>query len=555
VYDSAMSLPVATTRGARLGGRPPGRGEERVHLQRRLGFFGLSAGLALLFIWGVRLVAHPRPANHLILGGGLLLLGTWLFCRRESCSWSSLARLDVVITPTLGVLLSALTLSLTPRFTWDGSTHVEPLGYALAFPLVLIGSFLIVARAVVVPSHPVRTLWVSLATVVPMAVGIQVLNTSLPPGFAPPNPFLSSMAEIVWLFLGVGLAVMTSGVTYGLREEVREARQLGQYTLEEKIGGGGMGEVHRARHALLRRPVAVKLLPPEHSGGTSADRFEREAQLTALLTHPNTVELYDFGRTDDGIFYYVMELLDGIDLEELVNDEGPQPPARVVHILRQVCGSLVEAHELGLIHRDIKPANVILTRRWGRADVVKVVDFGLVKDLEAGADAGLTAENTITGTPLYLAPEAIRSAKGVGPSSDLYSLGALGYFLLAGQPVFTGESVVEVCGHHLHTAPTPPSEKLGRPVPVALEAVILRCLAKDPEDRPKSVAALMAELEELPEVPGWTQAEALARWDERAARCELPAAPPGPRAVDNRPPETVSSRSSAGGSDQGPDRS
>ncbi len=548
-----MTLPVAASRfRARLGGAP-GQEEEKRLLQGRLGFFGLAGGLAFLFIWLVRLLAHPRPANHLLLVVVAAFLGTWLFCRRGPCSWGTLARLDAVLAPLVGLTLSLLALSLSPRWAWDGSDLVETLGQALAFPLVMGGSFVIVARAVVVPSHPLRTLWVSLAATLPVAAAAHLHNASLPPGLTPPHPLVPSLAEIIWLMLGVALAVMTSGVTYGLREAVREARQLGQYTLEEKIGRGGMGEVHRARHALLRRPVAVKLLPPEHSGGVSAERFEREVQLTALLTHPNTVAIYDYGRTEDDRFYYVMELLDGINLERLVDDEGAQPPARVVHILRQVTGALAEAHDLSLIHRDIKPANVILTRRGGRADVVKVVDFGLVKDLEADPATGLTADNTLTGTPLYLAPEAIRSAQGVGTHSDLYAVGALGYFLLTGQPVFGGETVVEVCGHHLHTTPVPPSERLGQPVPAALEALILSCLEKDPADRPPSAKALLERLEQLPGVSRWTQAEALERWEQRAARCDLPEA--GAPAVDNGAAETVSSRASSAGSPGGPDES
>jgi len=537
-----MSLPAATTRGARLGGGVPGKEEERGHLQARLAFFGLTGAAALFFVWMVRLLVHPRPANHLILVAVAGLLGAWLYCRRGPCSWTALARLDAVLTPFVGLVLTFLALSLSPRWAWDGSDLVEPLGRSLAFPLVMAGSFIIVARAVVVPSHPVRTLLVSLAATVPVAVGAHLYNASLPPGPLPPHPLVPSLAELVWLLLGVALAVMTSGVTYGLREAVREARRLGPYTLEERIGTGGMGEVHRAHHALLRRPVAVKLLPPEHSSGTTAERFEREAQLTALLTHPNTVAIYDFGRTEDGVFYYVMELLDGIDLEELVREEGAQPPARVAHILRQVCGSLAEAHGLGLIHRDIKPANVILTRRWGRADVVKVVDFGLVKDLEADPATGLTAENSLTGTPLYLAPEAIRSAQGVGISSDIYAVGALGYFLLCGGPVFSGDSVVEVCGHHLHTVPTPPSERLGHPVPETLQTVILSCLEKDPRDRPRGIGALLDELENLSGVPEWTQAEARERWEQRAARCELPESGAGTATVDKGATEPVSSR-------------
>ncbi len=517
-----MTLPAATSRfRARLGGSP-GREDERALLQSRLGFFGLATAGAFALLYAMRLVAHPRPANHLILVPLALLLGAWLLCHRGTRSWKTLSRVDAVLAPTVSLGLGVLTVSLAPAWAWDGKELAEPLGRALSFPLVMAASFLAVARAVMIPSHPLRTLWVSLATTAPAAVAAHLYNVSFPAGLE--HPLFPSLAEVVWLGLGVSLAVMTSGVTYGLREAVREARRVGQYTLEENIGIGGMGEVHRARHALLRRPVAVKLLSPELSGGTSADRFDREAQLTALLTHPNTVTIYDYGRTEDGVFYYVMELLDGLDLDELVREEGAQPPARVAHILRQVCGSLAEAHELGLIHRDIKPANVILTRRGGRADVVKVVDFGLVKDLEADPATGLTAENTLTGTPLYLAPEAIRSAGGVGTSSDIYAVGALGYVLLTGEPVFQGESVVEVCGHHLHTTPTPPSDRLAHPVPEALESLILSCLEKDARDRPPSAAALLERLEDLPGVPEWTQAEALERWRQRAARCELPGA-------------------------------
>jgi serine/threonine-protein kinase len=546
-----MPLTVATSRfRARLGGTP-GQEEERALLQSRLAFFGLATAMAFILLYVMRLVAHPRPANHLLLVPVVALVGTWLYCRRGgSCPWAALGRLDAVLAPLVSLALGALTVSLSPDWAWDGRDFVEPLGRALSFPLVMAAAFLVLARAVMIPSHPLRTLWVSLATAAPAGVAAHLYNASFHSGLE--HPLFPSLAEVVWLGLGVGLAVMTSGVTYGLREAAREARQLGQYTLEERIGIGGMGEVHRARHALLRRPVAVKLLPPEQSGGASAERFDREAQLTSLLTHPNTVAVYDYGRTSDGVFYYVMELLDGVDLEELVGEEGPQPPARVAHILRQVCGSLAEAHDLGLIHRDIKPANVILTRRWGLADVVKVVDFGLVKDLAAAPGAGLTAENSLTGTPLYMAPEAIRSARGVGVPSDLYAVGALGYFLLTGHPVFEGESVVEVAGHHLHTSPAPPSKKLGQPVPESLEAVILGCLEKDPGDRPPSAAALLAKLEDLPGVPPWTQDEARKRWEQHAARCALPEA--GGESVDKDAAEPVSSGPSAGASPRGTSR-
>ena len=236
-----------------------------------------------------------------------------------------------------------------------------------------------------------------------------------------------------------------------------------------------------------------------------------------------------------------MELLDGVDLEELVREEGPQPPARVAHVLRQVCGSLAEAHELGLIHRDIKPANVILTRRWGRADVVKVVDFGLVKDLEADPATGLTAENTLTGTPLYLAPEAIRSAQGVGVPSDIYAVGALGYFLLTGQPVFSGESVVEVCGHHLHTTPTPPSERLGHPVPEVARGGDPELSGEGSDGPPSASAGALLEQLERPAGGARVDAGRGPRAVGAAGRALRAARRPVPGTVDNGAPETVSS--------------
>ena len=186
---------------------------------------------------------------------------------------------------------------------------------------------------------------------------------------------------------------------------MREARRLGPYTLVEKIGEGGMGAVYRASHALLRRPTAIKILPPQRAGEMDLARFEREVQMTSQLTSPHTVSVYDYGRTPDGLFYYAMEFLDGIDLEELVRRDGPMPPGRVVHVLRQVCEALGEAHRAGLIHRDVKPANILLCERGGRFDVAKVVDFGLVKSV-SGSDPGVTLENTVPGTPHYMAPES-----------------------------------------------------------------------------------------------------------------------------------------------------
>jgi eukaryotic-like serine/threonine-protein kinase len=315
--------------------------------------------------------------------------------------------------------------------------------------------------------------------------------------------------KVMWLLAAITVATAGSAVIYGLRREVRHARQLGQYTLEEKLGEGGMGVVYRARHAMLRRPTAVKLLRPERMGEAGLLRFEREVQLTASLSHPNTVTVFDYGRTPDGVFYYAMEYLEGLGLDQLVAADGPQPPGRVAHVLRQVLEALAEAHGVGLVHRDVKPANVILCERGGVPDVAKVVDFGLVKDLDA-AD-GLTRDATLVGTPLYLAPEAIRST-AADARSDLYSVGAVAYFLLAGRHVFEGATIVEICSHHLHTPPVPPSERLGRSLPVALEAWVLGCLEKDPARRPPSASAAAAGLERCGLAGEWTPEAARAWW-------------------------------------------
>ena len=230
---------------------------------------------------------------------------------------------------------------------------------------------------------------------------------------------------------------------------------------------------------MLRRPTAIKLVPPEKAGPQQLMRFEREVQNTAELQHPNTIQIFDYGHSPDGVFYYAMEYLDGIDLDDLVERHGPQAPGRVVHILEQACAALTEAHDKGLVHRDIKPANIFLCHRGGIPDVVKVLDFGLVKEL--ATDGGVTNVDVVAGTPAYLSPEAITAPDTLGPAADIYALGAVGYFLLTGEPVFGGATVVEICGHHVHSAPPPPSERTAVNLSEQLEALILRCLAKKPD--------------------------------------------------------------------------
>jgi hypothetical protein len=290
------------------------------------------------------------------------------------------------------------------------------------------------------------------------------------------------------------------------------AKQLGQYALEEKIGAGGMGSVYRARHALLRRPTAVKLLDPDKVSPTSIARFEREVQLTSQLNHPNTITIYDYGHTPEGLFYYAMEYLEGIDLDELIERFGPLPEGRVVQILRQVCGSLAEAHAIGLIHRDIKPANLVLTCRGGVYDLVKVLDFGLVKALGGDGQVQLTATHSLTGTPRYLSPEAIEHPDTVDARTDIYAMGAVGYYLLTGTPVFLATNLVELCMQHVNAIPESPSKRLRQPISPDLEDLILRCLAKRREDRPASASDLLDELDRCKIPRPWTAADARAWW-------------------------------------------
>jgi tRNA A-37 threonylcarbamoyl transferase component Bud32 len=301
------------------------------------------------------------------------------------------------------------------------------------------------------------------------------------------------------------------------RKAALKAKQLGQYALDDKIGEGAFGAVYRAHHALMRRPVAVKLLQTEKLTQSSAARFEREVQLTSQLTHPNTITLYDYGRTPEGIFYYAMEYLDGLTIDRLVKQYGAQPEGRVISILRQVCGSLAEAHAIGLVHRDIKPANVFLTQRGGVPDFVKVLDFGLVKVRDVQGGAELTMAEATLGTPLYMSPEAVEHANEVDARSDLYSLGAVGYFLVTGEAMFDCLTLGEVLMHQVKDLPVRPSERLGKPVSPDLEELLMRCLAKNPASRPAHARELDDALARCRSATDWTRELADEWWRKFAA--------------------------------------
>ncbi|HJL44460.1 MAG TPA: serine/threonine-protein kinase, partial [Polyangiaceae bacterium LLY-WYZ-15_(1-7)] len=301
------------------------------------------------------------------------------------------------------------------------------------------------------------------------------------------------------------------------------AQQMGAYHMIELLGRGGMGEVWRATHRMLARPAAIKLIRPEAlSGRASATqrqtlkaRFEREARATAQLSSPHTISIYDFGATEDGVLYYVMELLDGTDLETLVAEHGPLPAGRVVHLLKQACESLAEAHRAGLVHRDVKPANLYVCRLGTKVDEVKVLDFGLVA-LQSGGR--LTGDDQITGTPAYLAPEVVRGDREPDERVDVYALGCVAYWLLTGELVFPGKTPFEVLYGHVEEAPTPPSERARQPIPAALEALVLECLEKDPEARPRDAEDLGARLGAVVVEEPWTEAEALAWWQRHGPK-------------------------------------
>jgi serine/threonine-protein kinase len=489
----------------RLGSVPVNSEQDRRLIQDRLAFFGKTA----FFITSMFLVTNAfldsaladaqqvsdaALACHLLAAAGALTV--WQVARRRG-----------VLSPRTLKLLDAFgTIAISTAFVLMGHFLAQPYGFYTALLAIIHVS---VGRAAMVPSEPGRTLLIGAASF----VGLIISRGALP---IPPEVLNASalrlrgvVEAVLWSLAGTGVSGLSSLVIYGLHERALEARRLGQYELEEKIGAGGMGEIFRARHAMLRRPTAVKLLSGDGSE-QQLKRFEREVQLTARLTHPNTISIYDYGRTPDGTFYYAMELLDGLTLEQLIERHGPASPARAIHVLRQVCGALTEAHGVGLIHRDIKPANIFLCTRGGVHDVVKVLDFGLVRELSG--DASLTASNVnaIVGTPLYLSPEAILSGSRIDARADLYGLGAVAYFMLTGSPPFRGANMVEICGHHLHTAPEPPSSRV--PVPEDLERVVLACLSKEPGQRPPSASELERRLAACIDANRWSTADAESWW-------------------------------------------
>jgi serine/threonine-protein kinase len=453
-------------------GRPPLLGELWPHPAVLVDGIGLGASLLVLLV--SRRLRH-RPQLLLDLSAGFAVLSALL----------------------VGILNQWMPAPITPRISW----------------LCVI----ILVYPAIVPTPPLRTLGVSLlaASMDPLA-----LTLSSSRGVAFDHSWFYYLWSFVPAYLCAFIAVVPSRIIRSLGQQVSRARAYGSYQLEEALGRGGMGEVYRASHRMLARPAAVKVIRGEVLGGPDQDRarvlierFRREAQASASLRSPHTINLYDFGVAQDGTFFLVMELLEGLDLQTLVERFGPQQPERAVYLLCQACESLEEAHARGLIHRDVKPSNIFSCRMGLAVDFVKVLDFGLVKarDESAAHQAQLTAPEVATGTPAYLAPEAVLGT-AVDHRVDIYALGCVAYWLLTGHLVFEARSPVQLLVHHAQDAPVPPSQRVELEISPALDEVVLACLAKKPADRPQSAGELGRRLAAAVAGAAWTQERAQRWW-------------------------------------------
>jgi eukaryotic-like serine/threonine-protein kinase len=478
----------------------------KVLLGITLAFLLVSFGTGLLFRLPLELFVGHR-ANIAHMSGMALIAAVWLICRRGQLSLEWLSILDAAAV--VGCC-TAWAFFIDPG---------EPESVRSSVVAVIMT---ILARAILVPSTAARTARLSILATAPTVIMMLLfVRGALAAGTPSPFTWMTLIFQTLLLATLVAMATITSRTLYDLRRSVREANELGQYELEEKLGGGGMGEVWRARHRLLVRAAAIKLIRPELLAATRSDpdvvmrRFEREARATAALRSPHTVQLYDFGQAEDGTLFYVMELLSGIDLEQLVSRFGPVPAERAVHILKQVCHSLAEAHENGITHRDIKPANIVVSGVGTELDFAKVLDFGLVRLSPEQAPDGemkLTKEGVLAGTPAYTAPEIALGDQTYDHRVDIYAVGCVGYWLLTGQLVFDSRTLMKMVVDHAQTAPPPPHTRTELPIPGDLEAVILSCLEKDPARRPPTAAALADRLSACALDGKWTRERAEAWW-------------------------------------------
>jgi serine/threonine-protein kinase len=483
--------------------------EARAFLQHRLSIYSgvLFAGLGLVdtFFWWLYSSYALVEQWRWIVGGAAIVLAAlglvWrLVIARRRLSERRLYRYDAAYAIAIGLSMGAAAV-------------LSPERHAAGYAVLVHTIFAVFVRAFIVPSTGRRTAVTATLSFVPLVAAAAWLAANTTQDVPGPAYVIGAL---VLCSVAVLLATLGSRLIYELQRRVSDAVQLGQYVVEHKIGEGGIGTVYRGHHVMLRRPTAIKLLRADRVGAETLARFEREVQHTSQLAHPNTVAVFDYGRSSEGVFYYAMEYLDGLDLEQIVRTYGPLGAGRTIDILVQVCGALHEAHERGIVHRDIKPANIILCEHGGVPDVAKVVDFGLVKEITH--DAVTTSEN-IVGTPAYVAPETITNPRATSPAADLYALGAVGYFLLSGRRLFDGNNAVELCIQHVTAEPQPLS-RVALNVTPALERVIMRCLRKRAEERYASAAELADALRAI-ERADWSEDDAAAWWATRRAACEV----------------------------------
>jgi serine/threonine-protein kinase len=497
----------------------------------------LAATYGLLTVWvfasdnpGTLAADGSRFSLRVILGGLRCMLAAavaGLLASEVPLARKPLRAVEYVLFLGLTLLLMASQYFVGHDLAHRG-TEYAPIILAFIKDGVIQMLVLMMIYGTLIPNSP----RVAARTLVAMFIGPVAILLLLAwhPDIAPIVAQLGKAEEagsnILFLAIGMVLALYGSFLVNGLRTELHQARKLGQYQLLWKLGEGGMGEVYLAEHQLLKRPCALKLIKADSGSDPIAlARFEREVQAAARLAHPNTIEIYDYGHTDDGTFYYVMEYLQGLSLSDLVRKDGPLPPGRVIYLFRQVCAGLAEAHRLGLVHRDLKPANVFVAVRGGESDVAKVLDFGLVKLTRDPGVAALTGDMTVSGTPMYMAPEQAVADRSLDARADIYALGAMMYFALTGQPPFAGESAFAVMMAHARDPVVPPSH-VHPGVPEDLERVVLRCLAKKRDERFPTVKALddalaacASESEWGPNrADAWWAAEALTSSSEGAGR-------------------------------------
>lgn len=461
-----------------------------------------------LLVHGLIIPDYPLLTRGLRLSATAVVALAWVWIRFARPGRRALFGIEAGVTLWLTVVYVNVA---TAHMTGDDA----PYGPIFAmFGLMLLLSM----RAALVPSPVFLTVGVGVASMACLAILAQDAIEALAPNVLDGLVFIGGAYVIA-----TGL---TSHVIYGLRRDVRQALKLGQYTLGEKLGEGGMGAVFRARHALLRREAAIKLVRPElidaNKGKTQAmQRFEREARVTAGLRSPHTIELYDFGATAEGSIYYVMELLDGLNLDVAVRKFGPMPSRRAIHVLQQMCESLEEAHEAGLVHRDIKPANVFLCRYGLSHDFVKVLDFGLVAPASGiPGQEKLSMDHLAAGTPAYIAPEALTRPDLVDRRADIYGVGCVAYWLLTGRAPFERPTPMATLAAHLSEEPLPMSKVAGVDVPASVDALIVECLAKDPARRPSSSAEFSDRLTATLDGRPWNQTEAKEWWEAHGPALE-----------------------------------